>query len=77
MQKYAGLAQTGYLDDATRSLINRPRCGLPDLVNDNTDILNHHLIIHNQRYSSKLFKKRVKRYSLQGGKWPRTNLTWR
>ncbi|XP_034292849.1 matrix metalloproteinase-17-like isoform X1 [Pantherophis guttatus] len=32
MQRFAGIAETGILDDATLSLIRMPRCALPDII---------------------------------------------
>lgn len=79
MQKYAGLAQTGSIDSKTLSFIRRPRCGVPEFVNEvhdnNEDKLSK--LSNGQVGNVKLSNIRVKRYSLQGGKWPRTNLTWR
>lgn len=31
MQEYAGLAQTGILDNETKKLMNTSRCGMPDI----------------------------------------------
>jgi len=60
LQSFAGLSPTGIIDEETRKLLGRPRCGVPDQM-DNHD--NH-------------INSRIKRYTLQGGKWHRTNLTW-
>ncbi|XP_015908910.2 matrix metalloproteinase-17 [Parasteatoda tepidariorum] len=56
MQEFGHLTPTGVVDDATMKLMQRRRCGMPD-------------IIPGGHY-------RVKRYTIQGQKWPNTNLSW-
>lgn len=60
LQFFAGLNVTGYVDDNTAQLLSRPRCGVPDVSHAN---------YRNRR-------SRVRRYNLQGQRWPHTNLTW-
>ena len=83
LQFTAGLNVTGVLDPETRVLLVKPRCGVPDVSSSgyrnkrslgsgsgkeqSEDIWFH---------SDGVSLKRVKRYNLQGERWPRTNLTW-
>lgn len=64
LQQYAGIPETGTMDDKTRDLIKSPRCGVPDLgAND--------FLARNRRM-------RFKRYVIHEGlKWNHLNLTWR
>eukprot|EP00095_Tigriopus_kingsejongensis_P002837 snap_masked-scaffold1267_size51716-processed-gene-0.1 protein:Tk02837 transcript:snap_masked-scaffold1267_size51716-processed-gene-0.1-mRNA-1 annotation:"matrix metalloproteinase-25-like" len=61
LQFMAGLSVTGELDLDTLDLMGRPRCGVPDVT---------HSGYRNKR------SVRNKRYSLQGQRWSKTNLTW-
>ena len=61
LQGFAGINMTGEIDDQTRQLIGRKRCGVQDVS----------LGFRNRR--SVL---RVKRYNLQGQRWSHSNLTW-
>ena len=61
LQGFAGINMTGEIDDQTRQLICRKRCGVQDVS----------LGFRNRR--SVL---RVKRYNLQGQRWSHSNLTW-
>lgn len=63
-QKFARIPVTGLMDVQTLQLLQRKRCGLPDIS------WSHLSAIHDERHRSK-------RYALQGSKWPRNNLTWR
>ena len=60
-QRYAHIPETGVVDDRTRSQFSKPRCGLPDVQPQ----------VHGKRY-----RRRHKRYALQGQKWDKTDLTW-
>ncbi|RWS26490.1 matrix metalloproteinase-25-like protein [Leptotrombidium deliense] len=62
MQKFGNIPETGRIDNATIALMNRKRCGLPDILSSNE---------YTQTTS------RIKRYSLHGSKWQTTKLTWR
>ena len=66
LQRYGHINQTGILDKATRSLMTKPRCGLPDLP-PSTPRYNSFSI-----YS----KKRSKRFVKQGNRWKHLSLTW-
>lgn len=59
-QRFAHLNVTGYLDETTLKTMQLPRCGMPDILDEN------HL-----KGSKKLSVtwKRNKRYALQGSKW--------
>ena len=61
MQRFGNIPQTGLLDKATIELMNRKRCGVPDIIAPDDS-----LVVH-----------RSKRYIIQGSKWSKTNLTWR
>ena len=63
LQGFAGLNMTGNIDNETRKLIHKRRCGVQDVS----------LGFRNRRSVSNL---RVKRYNLQGQRWSHTNLTW-
>ncbi|KAL7635601.1 UNVERIFIED_CONTAM: hypothetical protein RMT77_014670 [Armadillidium vulgare] len=67
MQRFGHIPQTGRMDAATRALLRRPRCSLPDVMpeeypsngrNDNT------------------ISSRVRRFVKQGSSWDNLNLTW-
>ena len=66
LQFTAGLNVTGVLDPVTKDLLARPRCGVPDVSNSG----------YRNKRSAAAARRRVKRYNLQGERWPRTNLTW-
>lgn len=68
LQRYGRIPVTGIIDNATRELILKPRCGQPDNIETNDFSATNRL-----RYSV----KRPKRFVIQGSKWPRTALTWR
>lgn len=68
LQRFGNIPETGIIDDATRMLMKRPRCGQPDFPSG-TDFSADNRI--RRRYG------RQKRYVIQGPKWPNTNLTWR
>jgi len=59
------------MDDATRELMRRPRCAVPD----NPDSPDFHA--GNRMPYSFYGNKRHKRYLIQGPKWQHTDLTWR
>ncbi|GLG94849.1 Matrix metalloproteinase-16 [Gryllus bimaculatus] len=61
---YGNIAPTGEIDEATRELLARPRCGLPDLDAPRA-----------QRAPGG--RRRPRRFALHGRKWDYTNLTWR
>ncbi|XP_018592412.1 matrix metalloproteinase-25-like [Scleropages formosus] len=62
MQKFAGLKETGILDEDTLRLMSTPRCSLPDIVRAE-DML-------------KKRRKRRKRYTLSGSRWQKNEITW-
>ncbi|XP_055384621.1 matrix metalloproteinase-2-like [Condylostylus longicornis] len=69
LQKYAHIPVTGNLDDRTKDLLKRPRCGLPDKA-DTLDFSPDNLEKSDNR-------RRRKRYVVQGAKWDHLDLTWR
>ncbi|KAF5891655.1 matrix metalloproteinase-25-like, partial [Clarias magur] len=60
MQRFAGLKETGKLDEATLKQMSMPRCSLPDIVSS----------------EDRLRKRRKKRYTLAGSSWEMTDLRW-
>merc|ERR1719322_959299 len=67
LQFFGRLNVTGRVDHATANLMSRPRCGVPDVS---------HAGYRNKRDADGAPLVRVKRYNLQGERWPRNNLTW-
>ena len=63
-QGFAGLNQTGVLDDETVKMMNMPRCGVKDSVGSGSDD-------HSQG------RRRRKRYALQGSRWRVKELTYK
>ncbi|KAG4072526.1 hypothetical protein HA402_004615 [Bradysia odoriphaga] len=71
LQRFGNIPETGIIDEATRKLMKRPRCGQPDFPSETdsrTEFSADNRI--RRRYG------RQKRYVIQGPKWPNTNLTW-
>lgn len=66
LQRFGNIPETGIIDDATRQLMRRPRCGHPDIVNS-ADF----------SATNTFGERRRKRYVIQGAKWPNTRVTWR
>lgn len=62
LQRYANLPVTGVMDNATLSLMSKPRCGLPDTPSP----------LDGRRYRM----RRRRRFILEGRKWDHTDLTW-
>ena len=60
LQGFAGIDMTGRIDQQTKDLIYKKRCGVQDVS----------IGFRNKR------SLRVKRYNLQGQRWSHTNLTW-
>ncbi|XP_002663942.1 matrix metalloproteinase-17 [Danio rerio] len=60
MQRFAGLKETGKLDSDTLTLMNTPRCSLPDIIG----------------IEDKLKKRRRKRYATTGLRWTKSDITW-
>lgn len=64
LQEFAGIPQTGYVDDKTRMLFKSPRCGVPDFDSNDFTNRNH--------------RRRFKRFVVHDGmKWSHLKLTWR
>ncbi|XP_027206190.2 matrix metalloproteinase 1 isoform X2 [Dermatophagoides pteronyssinus] len=62
-QRFAGLNESGILDEETIQMMNAPRCGNQDLNGHGEE--------------ARRRRRRRKRYALQGSKWRRTDLTYR
>ncbi|VDK60852.1 unnamed protein product [Anisakis simplex] len=63
LQHYGNIPVTGKLDDATKQLMSRKRCGLPDRP------INEYHHRHRRRHR--------KRYALSGFKWEKKTITFR
>lgn len=70
LQRFGNIPETGEIDSATRELMQRPRCGQPDVASARD-------FSANNRIGTDNFRNRAKRYVIQGPKWPKTNLKWR
>uniref|UniRef100_A0A4Y0BI06 ZnMc domain-containing protein n=2 Tax=Anopheles funestus TaxID=62324 RepID=A0A4Y0BI06_ANOFN len=66
LQSYGGLNPTGTIDDDTLELMQKPRCGAPD-VSDSLDFLPSISI---------RVRPRIRRYIIQGQKWQNPIVTW-
>ena len=64
LQRMGHIPQTGAIDDATRALMKRPRCGQPDNPSS-------------ADFSATNRIRRNKRFVIQGPKWQDTQITWR
>lgn len=69
-QRFGNIPETGEIDLATRELMQRPRCGQPDVASASD-------FSANNRIATDYFRNRVKRSLIQGPKWANTNLKWR
>ena len=67
-QAFAGLKQTGKLDDETLELMSKRRCGVKDFGSESNDVDNQ---------TGLLMPTRQKRFALQGSRWKRKRLTYR
>jgi len=69
-QGFAGLEMTGQLDKQTVEMMQRPRCGVKDFIDDDEDV-------DTPRIKVKSTLSRKKRYVLQGSRWRVRSLTYR
>ena len=67
-QAFAGLEETGEIDDKTLEFMSKKRCGVKDFGSDAGEVNDHtEIVIH----------KRHKRFALQGSRWRKKSLTYR
>ncbi|XP_073800698.1 matrix metalloproteinase-25 isoform X7 [Danio rerio] len=69
MQRFAGIEETGNLDQKTLEMMGRPRCSLPDTISF------EELLKRNRRGKNKVMMKK-KRYTLPKMRWDKTDITW-
>lgn len=69
-QEFAGLKVTGELDSETVEMMQKPRCGVKDFIDEDEDI-------DSPRIKVRGVLSRRKRYVLQGSRWRVKNLTYR
>ncbi|CRL06206.1 CLUMA_CG019084, isoform A [Clunio marinus] len=62
LQRLGNIPETGFLDDATKALLRKPRCGNPDFETIPTNSSRH---------------RRQKRYVLGPTKWDKLDVTWK
>jgi len=67
-QVFAGLPATGQLDEETVTLMNTPRCGVKDKVDEDIEDADPELGV---------IRIRTKRYALQGSRWRVKDLTYK
>lgn len=76
LQRFGNIPETGEIDNSTRKLILRPRCGVPDKM-DAQDFSPDNLGGSKwYRDNGGRRRRRPKRFVLQGAKWDHTDLTW-
>lgn len=71
LQRFGHVPPTGHVDADTLALMRRRRCGQPDVTTGSTEFS------ANNRMDTDLYRRRFKRYAIQGSKWQNTNLKWR
>ncbi|XP_070569982.1 matrilysin-like [Ptychodera flava] len=70
-QRMANLEMTGDVNNATMQMMEKPRCGVEDMIGSAVMGTNT-----NDTYNTK-FMPRLKRYALSGMKWSKTDLTYK
>ncbi|KAM3830718.1 matrix metalloproteinase-17-like [Vipera latastei] len=73
MQRFAGIAETGILDDATLSLIRMPRCALPDIIPHIPPKLSLKASARKKRWQRRKSQKRRSVDSV----WTKRNISWK
>ncbi|XP_022103715.1 matrix metalloproteinase-2-like [Acanthaster planci] len=75
LQKFAGIEETGILDDATVELLGKERCGVEDIIGSAKmqAKLRRGSEPGFSRYST---AQRERRYNIDGAKWSTTNLNY-
>ncbi|XP_070621519.1 matrix metalloproteinase-17-like isoform X2 [Erythrolamprus reginae] len=73
MQRFAGIAETGILDEATLSLIRMPRCAVPDIIPSSPTELPLKESARKKRWQR---RKGQERHSA-GSVWTKRNISWK
>jgi len=86
-QRFGGINVTGKLDQQTVELMGTPRCGVPDVLDDELvddleilDVDDNKTLGVGEREENKTasyFPTRRKRYALQGSRWRTKSLTYK
>ncbi|XP_072890127.1 matrix metalloproteinase-25-like [Hemitrygon akajei] len=63
MQRFAGIEETGIIDQKTLEMMRKPRCSLPDIIGTSEMMRRR--------------RRRRRRYALSGSAWEKKVLTWR
>ena len=61
-QSFAGLPQTGDLDTETREMMNRPRCGVKDMVGHTSTKRRKRYALQGSRWKVKTINYRISKY---------------
>ena len=79
--RFGGINVTGKLDKQTVDLMATPRCGVPDVLEeqlvDDQEILDVGDKEEEENGTNSYFPSRRKRYALQGSRWRTKSLTYK
>ena len=79
--RFGGINVTGKLDKQTVDLMGTPRCGVPDVLEeqlvDDQEILDVGDKEEEENGTTSYFPSRRKRYALQGSRWRTKSLTYK
>ncbi|XP_077868624.1 matrix metalloproteinase-19-like [Saccoglossus kowalevskii] len=74
-QRMANLEETGNMDEKTIAMMQAPRCGVEDVVGSGR--IDHDKKTKATGKSKFADRRRSKRYTIQGSKWSKTDLTYK